>query len=65
MRHLYKISYEFKERGFQRCATKNIVANGSADSALRKAKTALKKLEPEAKSLAITSVERLCEVHVQ
>lgn len=60
--HLYKVSYDFKEMGLWRHATKNIVANGSVESALRKAKTALKKLEPDAKSLIVTSIERICQI---
>ena len=61
-RHLYKISYKFQEVGIWRNDTKNVVANGSAESALRKAKTVLKKLEPDATRLTVTSVERICRV---
>jgi len=61
-RHLYKVSYEFKEFGNWCHAAKNIVANGSAESALRKVKTVLKKLEPEATRLTVTSIERICRV---
>jgi len=61
-RHLYKISYKFLEFGTWRNDTKNIVANGSAESALRKANTVLKKLEPDVTRLTVTSVERICRV---
>lgn len=61
-RHLYKVRYELND-GDRWCNdTKNIVANGSAESALSKAKTVLKKLEPNAKSITVTSVERVCRV---